>query len=443
MDLTDPEFPHGTNAGYQRGCRNDTECQGEITCRQANRDYSRAYKARKKADATSPADEKTAAAEPQAPDTAPTPDPEPEVTVQPEPEPEAIVAEPVTSPQLDAPTPDATFTALEPTPNPKPVSPALSRRVDAIGSTRRLQGLVFMGYTPLEIAEQTNISVDNIWWLLTHPPATVFDLTHTNIRNRFLRLREQPKTPKTDADHRDVDRARALAADHDWRSPYGYDDFDQTNSAVFYGKPALTSDTEPAEIESVQRSVAILRLQTELDEQTQALAEERRLHKLTTAALEVDRAELARLLGLVGAEGTTADPEADAAALEAAEAALREAREARAQFGDLSRQIESLTAERDEKQAAIDASSVAGGATGDDRKAIADAEITRLQEELVESEAWLEMSRRNYSQIWLAHEKLRADLRIDEQLEKLQLALPDQGVDGVRSVTINLTIGSR
>lgn len=44
-DLNDPAFPHGTNAGYQRGCRGAEDCPGNaagLTCKRANRLYSQA-----------------------------------------------------------------------------------------------------------------------------------------------------------------------------------------------------------------------------------------------------------------------------------------------------------------------------------------------------------------------------------------------------------------
>lgn len=46
------EFPHGTHAGYQRGCRDDACPRGEngLTCREARRAYDRDRKARMRAE---------------------------------------------------------------------------------------------------------------------------------------------------------------------------------------------------------------------------------------------------------------------------------------------------------------------------------------------------------------------------------------------------------
>lgn len=47
-----PEIVHGTNAGYQRGCRRDEDCPGDVdglTCRGAYRAYQRDYSARRRA----------------------------------------------------------------------------------------------------------------------------------------------------------------------------------------------------------------------------------------------------------------------------------------------------------------------------------------------------------------------------------------------------------
>jgi len=53
-------------------------------------------------------------------------------------------------------------------PHPRPTNPTMEGRTAAVGASRRLQGLAWMGYTPVELAHYTQISVDNIWWLLFH-----------------------------------------------------------------------------------------------------------------------------------------------------------------------------------------------------------------------------------------------------------------------------------
>jgi hypothetical protein len=69
--------------------------------------------------------------------------------------------------------------------------------------------------------------------------------------------------------------------------------------------------------------------------------------------------------------------------------------------------------------------------------------VADLREQLAEAEALLVGARHDYSTLWLSHEKLRADTRIDEQREKLEKALPADVTTSIAGTTITITIASR
>lgn len=52
MDLTDPAFPHGTNRGYQRGCRKPQagQCPGLMTCSAAHNSSERSWRSKEGGD---------------------------------------------------------------------------------------------------------------------------------------------------------------------------------------------------------------------------------------------------------------------------------------------------------------------------------------------------------------------------------------------------------
>ena len=114
--------------------------------------------------------------------------------------------------------------APEVTPAPAPVD-----RVSAVGASRRLQGLVFAGHAPVDIARATQVSVDAIWWLLLEQHATVSEVTHRIIDREFRRMRELLPEPtgKTPAE-KDAATARSkrLARSLGWASPYAWTDID-------------------------------------------------------------------------------------------------------------------------------------------------------------------------------------------------------------------------
>lgn len=136
----------------------------------------------------------------------------------------------------EAPAPDepeipATFTA-------GPTIP--TGRLPATGATRRLQGLVFAGHSPVEIASATRISVDQIWWLLLGQYAHVAELTHRIIDREFLRLRTstpEPRAETTTERTAITARCKALATEHDWAGPFAWNDIDNDTHPAHKGTP--------------------------------------------------------------------------------------------------------------------------------------------------------------------------------------------------------------
>lgn len=79
-DINDPEFPHGTDAGFQRGCTVIDDCPRSPSCREVHREKHRAYQA------TRAAKKKTTSAGPGAPTPAEVPSSSGEVVEGAEPE---------------------------------------------------------------------------------------------------------------------------------------------------------------------------------------------------------------------------------------------------------------------------------------------------------------------------------------------------------------------
>lgn len=248
ITIDDPSFPHGTPGGVVRGCKTVEQCPGNdagISCREALRTYQRDY-ARDRADKSALATDgeaATATAEPAAGE-----DDSAALGEGGTSEAAVVPDQPVAGP-VPAATPLARAEGAWATSPavPRPPTAVVAGRTSSIGATRRLQGLVFMGYTPVALAQSTQLSVDSIWWLLISPPATIQDVNHRIIRDKFLRLREQPLDPKPDTvDSREVMRAKELAAEMHWASPFSWDDIDLADSGHEYGKGPVVRERDAA-----------------------------------------------------------------------------------------------------------------------------------------------------------------------------------------------------
>lgn len=110
-------------------------------------------------------------------------------------------------------------------------------RVSTIGATRRIQGLMRVGHSPVAIALASQVGVDAVWWLALGKLDTVDEVTHRVIDKAFRRLRQELPEPrvKTAASAEQLTAlCRELAAEHGWAGPFDWDDID-TDSAPKHG----------------------------------------------------------------------------------------------------------------------------------------------------------------------------------------------------------------
>lgn len=234
-----PDFPHGTYAGFGRGCR----CE---TCKAANRDYNREY-ARKRAQAKRDVQAKTSGEGTDHSEAVKDAGPQ--------------AAAPSTPPAVSPPEPHPQATTARPAPHPTP--PDVTGRTAALGASRRLQGLIFMGYTPVELAQHTRISVDNIWWLLIQPPETILDVTHRTILTAYKELSLQPPAAEANQERRiGIERSRLLAEEHGWASPFAWKNIDVDETITFPPSPTHTDDKSLArKLATARQTIKDLRIE--------------------------------------------------------------------------------------------------------------------------------------------------------------------------------------
>ncbi|MFN4000902.1 hypothetical protein [Microcella sp.] len=142
---------------------------------------------------------------------------------------------------------DASGPAIEPEPPTQPDS-LTGRRVPALGASRRLQGLLFAGHSPVAIARRTQIGVDAVWWLLHELVDDVDEVTHRIVDREFRKMREEIPAPtmKTAlAAEQLTVMCRELAITHEWASPWAWDDIDEDTRPAHPSTPnAATTLTE-------------------------------------------------------------------------------------------------------------------------------------------------------------------------------------------------------
>lgn len=167
------------------------------------------------------------------------------------------------------PTPAAPTAAAEPsaepvappTPAPKPAPPTKTSKTPARGASRRLQGLVYAGHSPVAIAHATQISVDNIWWLLFEQIPELEDVNHRIIAREFQRLRmTTPAPPAATAAARDTitARCRALAVEQGWVNPFGWDDIDHDDKPTHPNGQPQARPAESAAVAEVIPPVSVV-----------------------------------------------------------------------------------------------------------------------------------------------------------------------------------------
>lgn len=96
--------------------------------------------------------------------------------------------------------------------------------LDAVGTRRRLQALVTVGWPPARLAHLLGRRRDSVGRLLQ--ARTVTGGTAREVRALFDRIWSAPPPEPTERDRAAVHQARALAARHGWRSALAWDDID-------------------------------------------------------------------------------------------------------------------------------------------------------------------------------------------------------------------------
>ena len=96
------------------------------------------------------------------------------------------------------------------------------RRVPAIGTHRRLQALVAIGWPQYWLAERLGLHRSWVAAKLAHQWVT--PAVHARVCRLYNDLWDTPPTPKTAAERNAVQRARTYAARHGWTPPLSWDD---------------------------------------------------------------------------------------------------------------------------------------------------------------------------------------------------------------------------
>lgn len=92
--------------------------------------------------------------------------------------------------------------------------------IDSVGTSRRLQALVAIGWTETQLAERMSMGVGNFWRIVCGMRPRVTAATAARAVEIFAELWDQPQTGYF-ADH-----ARRIAERREWRSPLAWDDID-------------------------------------------------------------------------------------------------------------------------------------------------------------------------------------------------------------------------
>lgn len=118
-------------------------------------------------------------------------------------------------------------------PNPEaattPLRELTGTRVTAQGATRRIQGLMRIGHSPVAIARASQVGVDAVWWLALGRLDDIDEVTHRVIDRAFRQLRTQtpePAAKSAKAGEQLTTLCRQLGADLGWAGAFDWDDID-------------------------------------------------------------------------------------------------------------------------------------------------------------------------------------------------------------------------
>ena len=103
--------------------------------------------------------------------------------------------------------------------------------IDSVGTSRRLQALVAIGWTETQLAERMSMGVANFWRIVCGMRHRVTAAMAARAAEIFAELWDQPQTGTY------ADQARRIAERRDWRSPLAWDDIDSDPTPAVVDEP--------------------------------------------------------------------------------------------------------------------------------------------------------------------------------------------------------------
>jgi DNA-binding NarL/FixJ family response regulator len=125
--------------------------------------------------------------------------------------------------------------------------------VDAMGTRRRLQSLIAIGWTQARLAAELRRSASNLQRTMTSKAVTAH--TAAQVTALYARLWNRPPRHTTNADYASIEAARALAAAQGWQPPLAWDDIDADPEPHHAQLSAATDEADLDEI-AIERAVA-------------------------------------------------------------------------------------------------------------------------------------------------------------------------------------------
>lgn len=118
--------------------------------------------------------------------------------------------------------------------------------LDSVGTCRRLQALVAIGWTESQLAERMGMDMGNFWGLLCGLRQRVTSGNAARAAQIFSTLWDQPQTGHY------ADNARRIAARRGWHPPLAWDDIDADPAPAIADVPARMSKEGDVFLEDVE-----------------------------------------------------------------------------------------------------------------------------------------------------------------------------------------------
>lgn len=118
--------------------------------------------------------------------------------------------------------------------------------VDSVGTCRRLQALVAIGWTETQLAERMGMDIGNFWGLLCGMRQRVMSDNAARAAEIFSSLWDQPQTGHY------ADNARRIAARRGWQPPLAWDDIDTDPAPAAVDVPARMAKDGDVFLEDVE-----------------------------------------------------------------------------------------------------------------------------------------------------------------------------------------------